>query len=178
MVNNNQSHHRQSIRLKGYDYTSPGAYFVTLVTWQREPVFGEVIDGKMVLNEIGRIVREDWEKTEKIRKEITLDTFVIMPNHLHGIVWIEPVDESDIQPIVVGAHGRAPLRKNIAKIHRQSKSLGAMIAGFKSAATKRVNQHRGLPGHPLWQRNYYDHIIRSQKELNNIRNYIKSNPLL
>ncbi len=156
------THHRRSVRLPGYDYAQPGAYFLTAVVQGREPLFGDVVDGEMRLNEYGRMVREEWLRTEAIRAEIVLDVFVVMPNHLHGIVLF-----GDGNP--VGAHGHAPLR-------RPSRSLGSLIGGFKSAATRRINEMRGSPGAPVWQRNYYEHVIRSERDLEAIRQYILNNP--
>lgn len=89
-----QEHHRRSIRLKGYDYSQAGAYFVTLVTWQRECLFGEIGQGKMALNEIGEIVREEWERTAAVRQNVELGEYVIMPNHVHGILVF--VDDGDV----------------------------------------------------------------------------------
>ena len=167
-------HHRRSIRLKGYDYTQAGAYFVTLCVQGRECLLGAVTAGEMILNELGQIVREEWERSSEIRREIELDEFVVMPNHTHGIVWIIETDDVRAsvrppQPAPVRAHGRAP--------QRAPKSLGSFVAGFKSAATKRINEQRGMPGVPVWQRNYYEHIIRNDADLQRIREYIVNNPL-
>ena len=100
---------RRSIRLRGYDYSQPGVYFVTLCTHNQEHLFGEVVDGEMRLNELGQVVREEWLRSAEIRREIILDAFVIMPNHLHGIVIITD-DGGRTTDVGVGAHGRAPLR--------------------------------------------------------------------
>ena len=166
-----QKHHRHSIRLQGYDYTQSGAYFVTLVTYQRNVLFGEIIDGEVKLNRKGEIVQEEWFASVNIRKEIRLhpEEFVVMPNHVHGIVWIEY--DTSIAMVVVGANGRSPLP------HPQMKprSLGSLIAGFKSSVTKRIRDELNETG--IWQRNYYEHIIRNEKELDAIRRYIESNPL-
>ena len=159
-----QARRRRSIRLLGYDYAQAGWYFVTICTWGKLCVLGQVGDGVMRLNEIGGVVQEEWLRTAAIRQEVELDVFQIMPNHIHGIVAIT---RSADQP--VGAHGRAPLR-------RAPKSLGALVAGFKSAATKTINQLRATPGNPVWQRNYYEHVIRNEKALNRIRQYILDNP--
>ena len=171
-------HHRRSIRLKGYDYTQAGAYFVTLCVQGRECLLGAVTAGEMILNELGQIVREEWERSSEIRREIELDEFVVMPNHTHGIVWIIETDDVRAsvrppQPAPVRAHGRAPQRAP----QRAPKSLGSFVAGFKSAATKRINEQRGMPGVPVWQRNYYEHIIRNDADLQRIREYIVNNPL-
>lgn len=176
-------HHRRSIRLKGYDYAQAGAYFVTLVTQGRECVFGEMVDGEMRLNEYGRIAADEWERTPVIRAEIELDAWVVMPNHIHGIIVINPAvvgaDGRPPLPAVVRADGRPP-RPPTGRppdIQRAPRSLSSFVAGFKSAATKRINERRGTPGVPVWQRNYYERIIRNENELNRIRKYIADNPL-
>jgi REP element-mobilizing transposase RayT len=162
-------YHRRSIRLQGYDYTQSGAYFVTLCTHQRDCLFATIsVDGELILNDVGRIVEEEWCRSAEIRKEIELDTFAVMPNHLHGIVVISRAD-------VVGATGRSPLPP--VRPGPASHSLGALIAGFKSATTKRINLLRKTPGQPVWQRNYYEHIVRNERDLNAIRIYIENNPM-
>jgi putative transposase len=174
-----ERHHRRSIRLPGYDYRQAGAYFITLVAQDRACLFGEVIDGEMRVNEYGIIVQEEWFRSADIRREIRLypDEFVVMPNHVHGIVWIveTPVGAHNPVPLqsdapVVGVHSRAPLQ-------RSPHSLSSFVAGFKSAVTKRINELRGTPGAPVWQRNYYEHIIRNEDDLAAIREYILTNPL-
>ncbi|WP_373497934.1 transposase [Desulfococcus sp.] len=169
---------RRSIRLQGYDYSQAGAYFVTTCTQNRECLFGHIVDGEMRLKDAGKIVADEWMKTATIRHEIELDEWVVMPNHFHGIVVIagDPV----------GAHGRAPLRHIRAPLpppdaaermlRRPPKSLGSLVAGFKSAVTIRVNELRKTPGAKLWQRNYWEHIVRNECELNRIREYIRNNP--
>jgi putative transposase len=159
-------HHRRSIRLRGYDYRQAGAYFVTMVTHQRQCLFGEIVDGQMWPSRLGKIVREEWSLSTQIRHEIELDAFVLMPNHVHGIVIIR-----DQPAAVVGAHGRAPLQ------HRPPRSLGSLVAGFKSIVTRRINGIRRTPGAPVWQRNYHEHVVRSEEELNRIQQYVIDNPL-
>ncbi len=126
----------------------------------------------MVLNEWGQIVRDEWFRSAEIRAEIELfaDEFVVMPNHVHGIIWI--VDDVGTTNHV-GATGRSLLRPR----GPAARSLGSFIAGFKSAVTKRINARRGTPGMPVWQRNYYEHIIRNERALNAIRRYIAENSL-
>ena len=160
-------HHRRSIRLRGYDYRQAGAYFVTVVTHQRQCLFGEIVDGETRVSRYGHTVREEWLRSAEIRCEIELDAFVVMPNHIHGIVVIRH------QSTDVGAHGRAPLPP---APHRPPRSLGSFVAGFKSATTKRINEIRRTPGLPVWQRNYYEHVIRNDDELNHVRQYIIDNP--
>lgn len=168
---------RHSIRLQGYDYTQPGAYFVTLVTYQRNVLFGEIIDGEVKLNRKGEIVQEEWFASVNNRKEIRLcpEEFVVMPNHVHGIVWIA-YDGARAVGVdgLVGADGRPPLRQP-PTTRMKPRSLGSFIAGFKSSVTKRIRDELNETG--IWQRNYYDRIIRNEKELNAIRRYIESNPL-
>jgi putative transposase len=162
------NHYRKSIRLRDFDYSLPGEYFVTICTHNRECIFGEIKGDTMILNTLGVIAKEEWLKTKIIRNEIDLDEFIIMPNHIHGIIIIK--DEPRSCEISVGTHGRASLQ-------RQRRTIGALVAGFKSAATKRINEHRNMPGSAVWQKRYYDHIIRNDKELNNVRDYILNNIL-
>ena len=172
---------RSSIRLKNYDYSQPGAYFVTICTQNRSCLFGNVVDGQMVLSRLGEIVDKEWARTPQVRQEIELDVFQVMPNHVHGIVVITRESKSNCNGDIggdVGAHGRAPLQSDQGFGHmRPPKSLGSFVAGFKSAATKHINVERGAPGHPVWQRNYYEHVIRNENELDTIRSYIVNNPV-
>ena len=164
-----EKHHRRSIRLKGYDYAQPGAYFVTICTQHRACLFGAVVDGEMRLNELGRIVRDEWLKTAKLRPRVVLDEFVVMPNHVHGIIMV--VDDDGGR----GTLQRAPTIERFGK--STSDSIPTIVRLFKSATTRRINQHRGTPGTLVWQRNYYEHIIRNEQTLNRIRRYIVENPL-
>lgn len=222
-------HHRRSMRLKGYDYTQPGAYFVTLVTYHRDEIFGEVANGVMKLSSLGQIVYDEWMRSAEIRKEIRLyeDEFVVMPNHVHGIVWIvstetgahraplpeisrsvgadgirpdvgihpdsgigqsesgarrapqqgsqEDTDGRDSQEDTDGRDARlAPGKGAGPAPQRVPKSLGSFIAGFKASVTSRAGRKLDMTG--IWQRNYYDHIIRSEKEFQAIWSYIDNNP--
>jgi REP element-mobilizing transposase RayT len=172
-----ERHHRRSIRLKGYDYRQVGGYFITLVTQDRACLFGEVVDGEMRMNEYGQIAWEEWFRSAEIRREIRLypDEFVVMPNHIHCMDCGTPCrGDGPVAPTpgahdCVRAHRRAPLQ-------RPPRSLSSFVAGFKSAVTKRINEHRGTPGAPVWQRNYYEHIIRNEDDLEAIRHYILTNP--
>ena len=157
-----EKHRRRSIRLRDYDYSREGVYCVTVCTDGRELLFGEVKDDEMALNELGRIAEEEWLQSARIRIEIELDALVVMPNHVHGIVIIGDNPRRGDRPVARG--GPRP------------RSLGAMMAGFKSAATRRINTMRGTPGASVWQRNYYEHIVRNQATLDRIRQYITDNP--
>ncbi len=179
---NPKIHHRKSIRLEEFDYTNPWWYYVTICSDNHRSIFGDVKNGKMILNNYGEIAKDEWLKTPVIRKNIDLDYYAIMPNHIHGIIIIErrgelnsPQDkgENDISP-EKGVTHYAPT-ENIFK--SPSQTLGSIIRGFKSAVTKRINAHRKTYGDSIWQRNYYEHIIRNERDLYNIRSYIELNPL-
>jgi len=164
-----EKHHRRSVRLRGYDYAQPGAYFVTICTHERECLLGEIVDGEMVLNEYGHIVRACWEVIADHFPHVTLDTFVIMPNHVHGIIMIDSP---------VGARHASPLPSDVTPPRGpKGGSVGAIVGSFKSAVTRRINEMRGTPGMTIWQRNYYEHIIRDEDDLHDIRRYILENPL-
>jgi len=165
MMNNPENPRRRSIRLSGYDYSQPGAYFITLVTQGRECLFGEVVDGQMRLNALGEIVREEWEKTATIRAEIELGSYVIMPNHFHGNIWI--IEGR-------GTARRAPTVEQFGK--PVAGSIPTILRAFKSAVTARINQIRKTPGVAVWQRNYYEHVIRNEDDLQAIHLYIAANP--
>ncbi|MDO8461378.1 MAG: transposase [Deltaproteobacteria bacterium] len=180
-------YHRQSIRLKNYDYSRLGAYFVTVCTWRREHLFGRVRDGIVELNEYGKIVADEWSRTSVIRAEIELDTFVVMPNHFHGIFIINncrgtaptcPIQKNmPKSPVrnagVVGMSPPCPYEKFGKPV---SGALGTIMGHFKSIVTKRINTIRQSPGTPVWQRNYHEHIIRDELELDRIRQYVANNP--
>jgi REP element-mobilizing transposase RayT len=177
--------YRKSLRLAGHDYKSDGAYFITIVSHARKCIFGDVIKDKIILSTYGEIAQAEWFASKDIRKEIELfnDELVIMPNHLHGIVWIFSNPNDFMLPkttskVRVGATGRSPLPSG-GKLDAglPSKSLGAFIAGYKSSVTREINKVCGMPGEPIWKRNYHDRIIRNERELKAIRDYIINNPL-
>jgi REP element-mobilizing transposase RayT len=160
-------HRRRSIRLPGYGYAQPGAYFVTTNAYECELLFGNVVNGEMERNARGEIVVECWQAIPDHFAHTALDAFVVMPNHIHGIVMIvDPVRSPG-----VGATHASPLPRGPAP-----GSIGAIVGSFKSAVTKRINQHRATPGATVWQRNYYEHVIRATDDLDRIREYIVTNP--
>ncbi len=159
---NPKLHHRKSIRIKEYDYTNQNWYYITICTKDKQHCFGEIKNGKMILNKFGQIVEEEWLKTKQLRGNIDLDYYVIMPNHFHGIIIIEST---------AGATHRVARTKAELKAN----SLGSIIGQFKSVVTKRIRAS-GLENFQ-WQRNYYEHIIRNEKDLFNISKYIELNPL-
>jgi putative transposase len=177
MKYNPDIHHRRSVRFKGYNYSQAGAYFITVCVHNRECIFGKIVNGKMILNEFGDIVAGEWIKSAEIRDEIELDEWVVMPNHFHGIAIIVGV----LQRTGRGDRPVAPtsteLQTPITPAGPTKKSIGALMAGFKSAVTKRINKIRKTPGAKLWQRNFYEHIIRNENEINRIRQYIINNPI-
>ncbi len=168
---------RRTLRLPGWDYAAAGAYFVTIVTHERWSLFGTVRDGAMTLSPCGNIVREEWLASAAIRREIELDTFVVMPNHVHGIVWIvETGPEGGWSRTGDPVAATRPGTHRGPPTVRRPRSLGAFVAGFKSAATKRINEIRGVSGSPVWQRNYYERVIRNDRELAAVQTYIEENP--
>jgi REP element-mobilizing transposase RayT len=165
--------------LRGYDYRSAGAYFITLCTVERATLFGDVRDRDMHLNSYGHIVLDAWMETAIIRPGVILDEFMVMPNHFHAIVFLPDRPGTEDVAVNVGAHSGAPAghggNETTSRV-RHPRSLGSLVAGFKVATTKQINVLRGTPGLPVWQRNYYEHIIRDDKGLRRIREYITNNP--
>ena len=154
---------RTSLRLSGWDYTQDGFYFVTVCTRKQGCFLGEIKDGLMRLSEIGNIIAEEWQKITEVRENVLLDQWVVMPNHVHGIIQINHS---------VGATRRvAP-----TPIGPVSGSIGAIIGQFKSITTKRIKKIDDTIN-SIWQRNYYEHVIRDDFDLNRIREYINNNPV-
>ena len=184
MKYNPQIHHRRSIRLQGYDYSQNGAYFITLCTHNRECLFGQIQNGQMILNEYGKIVEQCWNNLSNHYDNIELDAYVIMPNHFHGIILItDNVDNVDNVrairelPIHELPIHELPRQQQKQRQQQRRKMLLPKIVGrFKTNSAKQINQMRNTPGISVWQRNYYEHIIRDEKSLENIRNYIINNP--
>ncbi|MCC6563778.1 transposase [Candidatus Uhrbacteria bacterium] len=172
-------HVRRSIRLPQYDYASCGAYFVTICAYKRECLFGEIVDGEMVLNDNGMIVRDEWTKSAEIRSEIELDEYIIMPNHFHAIVWInDPVGAQFIAPDIHRL--KSAMVNPLDSINRmgainRAPTLGEIVRAFKARVTYRVRKIGLIYG--VWQRNYYERVIRSDEELYAIRQYIRDNPV-
>jgi REP element-mobilizing transposase RayT len=145
---------RRPLRLKDYDYAQAGAFFVTICAYDRRCLFGQIVDAQVSLHPIGDIVAREWVKSAEMRPDVELDAFVIMPNHLHGILLL----------------GRS-------EAATAARPLGAVIRGFKAATTRAVAAVKPGLEHPLWQRNYYEHIIRNEDSLEAIRAYIADNPV-
>ena len=182
-------HHRRSVRLKNYDYSQNGAYFVTICTHNRECLFGKVVEGEMVVNEYGAIAGEEWLQLEMRFPNVKLDAFQIMPNHIHGIIRIVG---AGLAP-AVGATARATTRAT-ARVAptataderaivraglAPAPTVGDIIGAYKSLVYKRCldlcKLNDVLLG-KLWQRNYHEHIISNQNSYNGIAEYIANNP--
>ena len=189
-------HHRRSIRLQGYDYSQPGAYFVTICAHHRECLFGTIVHEKMALNEFGSIARDAWVDLPNHYQRVQLDAFIVMPNHVHGIIGLSDgvgLEHAGVNPggaiHVVGA-GSEPTRHGGA-IHesprpesykqmitrRRRMLLPKIIGRFKMNSARQINILRETSGLPVWQRNYFERIIRDEKQHNAIRTYIANNPV-
>ena len=213
MSTNSNLPNRQSIRLKNYDYSQEGSYFITLVTQDRIHLFGKIEDGKMILNTVGKILEEEWRNTIELRPNITLGEFIIMPDHMHMIITITAQMEKKEDKEWIHSNPKSP-----------SHTIGAIIRGFKGASTKKINQFLNSTGesqfaliespidsqfapesqfaliespidsqfapttdsqfaptefykNKIFQRNYYEHIIRNQNDFNRIEQYIIDNPM-
>ena len=183
MKYNPEIHHRRSIRLKEYDYATTGAYFVTVCVHDRECLFGETVDGVMRLNSAGEMVRIEWEGLPERFPNITMDEYVIMPNHFHGIIIISDVAASVVSvgaPLATPAFGSAAIDKGAATNQGAASSaptLGSIMRTFKSISAIDVNRVLERQGRPLWQRNYYERVIRDDVEMDAARRYILENPL-
>ena len=184
---NPQKHHRRSIRLQGYDYSQEGLYFITICCQDRTHLFGEIVDGKMILNSYGEIAQKEWQNTSTIRDNVVLHEFVVMPNHFHSIIEIKFQKGNN----------------EIGKFQSPSQTVGAIIRGYKIATIKKIKDFmlfserdnfstgelQFAPTAPtaptekikeldfkIWQRNYYEHIIRNEEAYERISDYIRDNP--
>ncbi len=210
---NPEIHHRESIRLKDYNYSENGAYFVTVCTQNRENLFGEIVEGKMILSQAGKIVLNCWQEIPQHFQNVELDEFCIMPNHFHGIIFIvgarhalpenalpENVMPENVMPENAVPENAVPknavpenalpenaLPENMPQntghgmpcpYNKFGKpvagSLSTIIGSFKSSVTKNIRKNSNI--YNVWQRNYYEHIIRNENELEKIRYYININP--
>jgi len=167
---------RRSIRLKGYDYSQVGLYFVTICTENRQHLFGEILNRKMGLNEYGQIVHAVWNELPQHYKNIRLHEFVVMPNHIHGVVQI-----CNMRPVGAGLKP-APTYNQMATVGAGFKpaptnhGLSEIIRALKTFSARKINEMRNTRGKKLWQRNYHEHIIRNNHSHEYIANYIINNP--
>lgn len=155
-------HHRRSIRLKGYDYSQAGLYFITIVCQDRAHLFGKIKNGEMVLNDAGCIADECWLEITNHFPNVVLREFVVMPNHIHGIVELKTEFAA-----AVGANDNSPLRS-------PSKTIGSIVHGYKIGVTKWIRHNTDARN--VWQRNYYEHVIRNHVEYQRLSKYIMNNP--
>lgn len=192
-------HRRRSIRLRVHDYGSPGVYFVTICSKNRECIFGEIVDGEMRPNDVGETVRACWEEVPAHFPHIRLDGFVVMPNHVHGIIVLKGMPDNQVATCAgadqgdadqegaactpanqEGAACCAPTNSNDNSSNSTNKptpgSLSAVIRSFKSAATKRINKLWGCPSGSVWQRNFYERVLRDKNEFLKAKRYIAGNP--
>ncbi len=154
----NGKYRPESRRLQHWDYTTPGGYFVTICTHLRKPIFGRIKNGEMYLSYLGKIVNQEWVKTAILRDSVELDEYVIMPNHLHGIIIIKSAEE----------------RSGLKVRKKSGYRLGTIVGQFKSACTRRIQAVFDVE--IVWQSRYYDHVIRDDNDLQRIRGYIQGNP--
>jgi REP element-mobilizing transposase RayT len=164
-------HTRRSIRLQGYDYTQDGGYFITICTHERRCLFGQCINDDITLSAWGKIAYTCWNDIPKHYSQVELDMFVVMPNHIHGILVISSG---------MIYHATTPHTEQHPLQERQfskpiSGSISTIVGVYKAGVTREINRISDKP-HVIWQRNYYEHIIRSEKELMQIRQYIENNP--
>jgi len=165
---------RKSPRLKGYDYSQEGAYFVTICTYQRIHLFGDVVNGKMEFSDFGQIAHSLWATISDHRSNIFLDAHVVMPNHMHGILFITDQQYSPQTP--VGMRRASSVASQNHSKGSRSGTLGTIIGAYKSAVTRNINQQMGLRSPIVWQDSFHDHIICSEQALNNLRQYVDTNP--
>lgn len=203
MAYNPNIHHRRSIRLKGYDYSQEGLYFITICCQNRDQLFGHIENGEMILNDFGKIAQEEWANSGIIRDNILIHEYIIMPNHIHGIIEI------------LFKKGESKDSKNFGELgialKSPSQTIGSIIRGYKIATIKKIKDYilseeknkereereereestgelQFAPTAPtptekikslnfkIWQRNYYENIIRDDRAYHNISNYIINNP--
>ncbi len=173
-----QIHDRRSIRLRDFDYSAPGEYFITIVAYQRECLFGEIAEGDVQLNRFGLVAKEQWTKLIQRFPHNELGACVVMPNQIQSIINIIEKSRRGTVEVIKDfgedSSRRAPTTQQFQKPIKGS--LPTIIRSYKSAVTKRINLMRGGTELEVWQRNYYDHVIRDPDDLNRISRYIESNP--
>jgi putative transposase len=172
-MQDSQLPNRKSIRWRGYDYSSAGIYFVTICAFERRSIFGSISSGVINPSLIGRIVSEHWFDLPKHFVGLELDAFVVMPNHIHGILLLNSLKSSVIEKpasgdAVVGA-GPRPARRR--------PKLPDIIGEFKRFSALKINSTRGITGQPVWQRNYFERVVRDGKEMEKVQRYIGENPM-
>ena len=161
-----KGYRRQAERLRLFDYAAPGAYFITVCSWNRQVILGDVMGGRVILSDAGRIVEEAWLALPRHYPSLALDAFVVMPNHVHGILILGDVG-AGFKPAPTVVAGRPPRRHAIPEI----------VRAFKTFSARQINVQAQSVGRHVWQRGYYDHVVRDDRDLGRIRDYIFTNPL-
>ncbi len=190
----NQHRQRKRNRLSEWDYSTPHWYFVTICTQNHHELLGEIVKGEMVLNENGEIAEYTWFDLPNHNPNIKLDEFILMPNHIHGIIIIKNMIDytvgTDSKSVLISESdtkrtGSEPVNVNKNTINRtgsepvptkKNHGLPEIVRQFKTFSARRINKNRNTPGQQVWQRSYYDHIIRNENSLGNIKLYIRENP--
>jgi REP-associated tyrosine transposase len=163
-IQNSSYPERRRLRLASYDYSEDGAYFVTAVTEGRAALFGRIDDSEMRLSQLGAIVEACWFDLPKHYNHLVVDEFIVMPNHIHGVVWLRRAGRPGFKPAPTNDGSRPHV-------------LPEIVRAFKTFSARRINALRGTSGVAVWQRSYYERVIRDNRELNAIREYIRSNPV-
>jgi REP element-mobilizing transposase RayT len=170
-----KKYYRRSFRLKGYDYSLPGAYFITVVTHDRICLFGEVVEGAMYVNQFGKIVQRAWLDLPLHYPQVIIQASVIMPNHMHGIVVIHECENNRSRG---GSQTRPYTSEGFTSEAKMIQyGLPEIVRAFKSFSARQINHIRNTHGVAVWQRSYFDHIIRYDQDFKNIWEYIQTNPL-
>jgi putative transposase len=168
---------RQTIRLQNYDYSQPGMYFVTICTHDREPILGTIEGGYIIPTDAGKFVEQTWHTLPNRFPNLKTDEFILMPNHVHAILFLETRQSSQKPGAASGAPtGKTSSLRAASGAPTSRRSLAEIVRAFKSLSAIGVNKIRMTPSQPLWQRNYYEHIIRSSQSLDQLRRYIQENP--
>ena len=158
---------RRALRLKDYDYSQAGAYFVTLCTHLRECIFGSVDRSILRLSDAGLVAKQIWNELPVHYPRVSLDAFIVMPNHVHGVIMFS--DEDRFVP-------KEPMERTPQPGRVKMHALPEIVRAFKTFSARAINKHRHSEGESVWQRNYYEHVVRDEKDLNRIRQYIADNP--
>lgn len=171
-----KSQHRRSLRLKNYNYFQPGAHFITICTYNRVCTFGGIVNGEMILNGYGNIAQQCWLEIPKHFPDVEFDEFVIIPNHIHGIIFNTDKNVQTYNDTLVGTKNFSTLHdSHQIKFRSPSQTIGSIVCGFKIGVTKWFRQNTNI--YTVWQRNCYEHIIRNETELNKVCEYLINNPL-
>ena len=174
---------RHTIRLPGYDYAQAGGYFVTLLTWHREQTLGQIVSSEVQLSKLGKIAASEWLRLESRFPNVKLDEWIIMPNHIHGILMLLPADAVRAR-LTSPRHDPEGSASPLQRVPQPAQpkgavphSLGAILGAYKASVSNKAHHILDNPGIPIWHRNYYEHVIRNEAELQKIREYIHNNPL-